>query len=192
MNNSERDWQELTRRYYAGETSLEEEKALRLHWSENAPDSAETKMATYFEREASESSDIDWSELSAKLVAEDSSFRLPQVGDSRASGVGSPQKPRNLIYFKPRFLLAYAAALAAILAAVFLLPQHTETDSVASAEGFPITESVDWSRYEITDPEEAKTILQQSLQQVANPWNEATRASLNLKNIQLLNNPFGR
>lgn len=184
MNSEKTDWQELTRRYYAGETSLEEEKALRKYWAANTPDAPEAQMATYFESEAQEPTDVDWSALSAKLVEEDASFRLPQVG--------TPHKPRNVIRFKSRRLLGYAAALAVLLAAVFLLPDRGADDPLASTAGFPITEAVDWSRYEITDPAEAKLVLRQSLKQVAQPWNEATRASLNLQNIQLLNNPLGR
>lgn len=223
MNELEKKWEDLTRKYYAGETTLEEEKALRQHWLKESPNSPEGQLATFFKDESKEESGIDWDQLSAQFAEEDSSFGLPCVlGTGRQAQVGTfpegsdprttavsmsvgmeefpqgsdsrlPAIKRSKISTKPtkiRHLWRYAAAIAAVVSLAFFLPRLLDSDSTATADGFPLVEAVDWSRYELTDPTEAKRVLRQSLGHIAEPLNQVTRAGKSLQSIQLLNNPL--
>ena len=100
---------------------------------------------------------------------------------------------RSKISTKPtkiRHLWRYAAAIAAVISVFVFLPRLLSSNSTATADGFPLVEAVDWSRYELTDPTEAKRVLKQSLGQIAEPLNRVTRAGKSLQSIQLLNNPL--
>ncbi|MEL6667578.1 MAG: hypothetical protein AAFY36_01590 [Bacteroidota bacterium] len=177
MDNIERNWEDITRRYYAGETSLEEEKALRAYWLEASVPSVDTHLAGYFDGESRETSDIDWEKLSAQFVEEDSSA-------TPSSGGAIVRRLTGQHFWR------YAAAVVAIVCVAAWLPRLSESNSTAATEGFPVSEAVDWSRYEITDPAEAELVLRQSLTRVAKPWNLVTQAGKAIQPIQLLNNPL--
>ena len=108
------------------------------------------------------------------------------------NGTARQEKPTaNLRWIRP--LLAVAAAMLLLMVSFRYWPADSEA-ILAEGEGeaFPLSEETDWSKYEVTDPEEALTILAGSLRQVAEPVRTSTRATRPLNHLTKLTNPFAQ
>ncbi|MEO0733230.1 MAG: hypothetical protein AAFZ52_10375 [Bacteroidota bacterium] len=133
----------LLERYFAGETSLAEERDLRAYFlgDQVAPELEEHRPL----------------------------FAYWQV---RTEVPAALPRRRRL----PRLLAATAAAIALLLTANVWLPVQPPIDSSPMvAEAQPKT--IDWSQYEVTEPEAALRILRSTLKTASTELNRAPRAA---------------
>ena len=128
---------QLLERYFAGETSLEEERRLGAYFANPAKvDPVLHQYAPLF---------AYWARERAK--------------EPERQGFRPPARRRWLA------VSAAAAALAACLLLAawwFLLPNITKSGRLAGADA-ATTQPIDWSRYEVTDEREAIRLLHRSL-----------------------------
>ncbi len=189
-NQKPTDWAALTERYYAGETSLEEEAALRRHWEETNPESGEAELAAYFKTAADAGNRA--SEFPSKAFSDLSfeEFALPELAispsDSALNGRGlKVEQVATRRRLWPR--LAAAASIALLMLSLWMWQPQS---AVEITEGPPLAVPTDWSKYEVTDPNEALAILTGSLRQVAEPFREGAKATRPMGNLSKLNNPL--
>lgn len=163
---SDTNWEALTERYYAGETTVEEERLLRQYWREsrNAP---EASLADFFDREAD------------KQLSPEATNRIRL----RISAVGA----RRRILFR---WASAAAVLGLIFSLWFLSPDRMMP---AGSGDFPLAEvsgATDWSQYEVTDPEQAAAIVMGSLKTVASGIQAGRQSLEGIKEMSRLSNPM--
>lgn len=195
MNKSPNYWAELTERYYAGETSLEEEAALRRYWLETEPESEEAQLAAYYEAAAQQEDHLAPEAPSAAFSEQSFAEFMPTVSAEAAKEPRlqkiSSATTKGATYRWMRPLLAVAATVALLMISFRFWPADTEA-ILAEGEGavFPLAEETDWSKYEVTDPDEALAILTGSLRQVAEPFRQGALATRPLSHLTKLNNPL--
>ncbi|MGB3548977.1 MAG: hypothetical protein WBA17_18530 [Saprospiraceae bacterium] len=167
MNANERD--ELLRRYRAAETTLAEEQRLR----------------DYFARQPA-GADLPPEAVLFGYYTAAGRGRLPTAAETRI---------RARLRSRPRrYLLRGLAAAATILLLVLALNgwQRTHLPAIST---FPMAETtgestVDWSRYEITDPEEAARVLVKSLRTVSQEMATGKEKAAPLRQLKLLSDPL--
>lgn len=138
---NKKDWKALEKRYYAGETSLDEEALLRAYWQERGKPE-EALLANYF---------VAQRQIQLSAVAEQHILR---------------QLKRKTAYRQLYAQLAIAASLLILLAAWWLAsPRQSPLET-----SFPLAENTSWEKYEITDPVLAANILEESLRSLAKGW----------------------
>ncbi|MEM7573136.1 MAG: hypothetical protein AAF433_09560 [Bacteroidota bacterium] len=197
MNKSPNYWAELIERYYAGETSLEEEAALRRYWLETDPESKEAQLAAYFEAAAQQEDHLAPEAPSAAFSEQSFAAFMPTVSAEAANEPRlqkvSSARTKGATYRWMRPLLAVAATVALLMVSFRFWPADTEA-ILAEGEGavFPLAEETDWSKYEVTDPDEALAILAGSLRQVAEPLRAGARAASPMNHLSKLTNPLPR
>ena len=150
----------LLERYERAETSLDEERELREYFT--GPDVAEElkTLAPLFcvPQALGEASSPNYPAGPWDAVDTDSQA-FAKTGGSTASS------PLRVVHRRhQRFKLAIAAAVALLVAiAIPLLLPTTPAEPIAAVE----PSAIDWSKYEVTDPEEATRITRQALASVA-------------------------
>lgn len=156
-----KDWKALEKRYYAGESSLEEEALLRAHWQEQGkPETA--ALANYFETQR---------QIQLSAAAEQ---RIVEQLKSKTS--------RRRMYTQ----LSIAASVLILLATWWLLSPQ----SIPLETSFPLAENTHWENHEITDPVLAANILEESLRSLAQGWKIGQEQALSaITQGQKLKNP---
>ncbi|MEL6140781.1 MAG: hypothetical protein AAFU67_04105 [Bacteroidota bacterium] len=163
---------ELIERYYAGETSLDEERWLREHFLDQhsqGSDSLESRLAKFFATQ---------SEL--RLSKEQSTQLRSRI----------TKRNKLIVVRRMRFVrlgMAIAASLLLVLSVwwSFNTPFNEENGHTSPA----LAETTDWSRYEVTDPEEAAAILMSSLRTVSTGLKEGKAATVALTELKKLTRP---
>ncbi len=167
MNANERD--ELLRRYRAAETTLAEEQRLRNYFAQQPKDAGLPPEARLF-----------------GYYAAAGRGRLPTAAEARI-------KARLL--GRPRRYLLRGLAVAATLLLLVLAINGWQRNHLPEIGTFPMAETinestVDWSRYEITDPEEAARVLVKSLRTVSSEMAAGKNKSKPLRQLKLLADPL--
>lgn len=138
----------LLDRYFEGETTLADERLLREYFSEPEIDERLQKYAPLFQ-----------------VLVQEKQIRL----DERKAEELRPQSITPTLRIHYRQWMARAAAVLLVLATLwwFYSPAPVEVQ----------TAEVDWSKYEITDEEEALRITQGALFQVSRSLNDGAKAA---------------
>jgi hypothetical protein len=156
-------WEQLLNRYYAGETTLEEERYIRAKLLEEGDDhSTEGKLAAYFAKEQNV-------ELSPTVAA-----RIRQWITGKTA--------------RQRQIRSWLALAAAVLLAVSFWFMQPELTSVVNGE--PEVAATDWSKYEVEDPEAAAAIIMQSLHSVSTNFRAGKNALQGITNAASLREPL--
>ncbi len=156
------DWKALEARYYKGESSLEEEAALRAYWQRQAT-YPEADLASYFEAAAQ--------------------MQLPAAKAATITRALAKRQRNRHLYA----LVAAAASWLVLLGFWGWARQGTMAGEPPLEAAFPLAENADWSRYEVDDPALAAAILSESLHAVAIGWKtgqEAALAALESSNLR--------
>ncbi len=148
---------ELLNRYFDGETSLQEEAALRAYFNQpEVPASLRTWQPLFQYLESERSEQLDES-FEVKL--------LEKIAATEHSG----PRIRRLGYT----LFLRAAAVALLALSTWWVYDTLQTEVAAE----PVAETIDWSKYEPETPEEAYQILKTSLTKAANELNEGAQSA---------------
>lgn len=168
MNEQTMDWKKLTEKYYAGETSLEEEAALRAYWQKQPAGGPEVTLSHYFAARRKET--------------------LP-AATSQQIAEQTRRQPTVLRRLGP---WAIAATILGLALALNLL-QNVADQSLDGAFPLEVTAQkapVDWSKYEVTDPEAAAAILVSSLRTVSGEFEQASTAVRTVGKLRNLRKPI--
>lgn len=143
----------LLHRYFAGDTTLAEEEALRAYFraGDVAPELAALNPM------------FDYWDKAAEVTAP----------PARATVRRLHQRPAV------KWLMATAAAVLLLLAASGWLHDQPSLDDLPMAEA--VTEekpAIDWSKYEVTDPQEAYRHLRNALKTASSEMNRSTRMTV--------------
>lgn len=162
MHNQE--WEQLLKRYYAGETSLEEERVIRQRLlNQKDEESVEGKLTAYFR---------DQKQLTLPMTT---------AARIRQRITGKTARQRQL-----RVGLSVAAAFILAVSSWFLQPQLADV-----VNGDPTVATVtDWSKYEVEDPEAAAAIIMQSLHAVSDNFRAGKNAMQGITNAANLREPL--
>ncbi len=138
----------LLDRYFAGETSLEDEQQLREYFSSDEVDPKLDVFKPLF-----------------RVLARDRDLRAPK-------GLKNPAAKRRYIGRPLWQGLAIAATLAGVVffSGVFSKDQNTEPATAATG--------IDWSQYEVNDPEQALALTKEALQYTSTQLQEATQSAM--------------
>lgn len=158
--------QTLIERYFAGETSLAEDATLRDYFRREDVDERLLAYRPYFQYLAAESRRT----APARLLED---WQPPQ----------SQGNIRRLP--SQRWWIGVAALLVLALGLWWLAPAPLPTDAD------PATAAVDWSRYEIEDPEEALRITRAALVKTSRALNDGARQAMEeVERVKELNDPL--
>ena len=163
----------LLERYFAGDSSLADERELRAAFQSDALAERYPKAAALFRYQAAGKT--------RRLAP-----AAARATQARTFGVAASRRTLAVIpgYY---WVLRIAAALLIGIAAFHWL------DRAPSVAAFPIaetTQTVDWSKYEVTDPEEAARILSRSLRQMSGGMRSGLQtAGSELRKIKRLTDP---
>lgn len=155
-------WEQLLERYYAGETSLDEERHIRQKLLEGDLHSPDRKLAAFFKNEQK--------------------VTLPMTTATRIRQriTGKTARQRQI-----RSWLAIAASVLLAISVWFMQPKLT---SVVNGE--PEVVTTDWSKYEVNDPEAAAAIILQSLHSVSDNFKAGKKAMQGITNAASLQEPL--
>lgn len=144
----------LIEKYFAGESSLQEEKVLKDYF--NAGDIAAefAEYASIFQHFEIEKENVLSDDFDAKLFA--------KIGELEEV---IPKKQEAKRFFLPIRQLSRIAAVVAIgLAMWFMYPTTEDTSPPVTAEA----KTIDWSKYEVKTAEEALRVTQLAFSRVSN------------------------
>ncbi|MCB0631912.1 MAG: hypothetical protein R2824_27865 [Saprospiraceae bacterium] len=139
----------LLDRYFAGETTLQEERLLRRYFSGENVDQRLREYAPFFQ-----------------VLVQEKDRRL---SGQKAESIKPARAGSSAIFVRYRQWMARAAAV--ILVAVGLWWAYSGQQSEVQ------TAEVDWSKYEITDEQEALRITQGALFRVSKTLNDGAKAA---------------
>ncbi|MEM9834862.1 MAG: hypothetical protein AAF828_00085 [Bacteroidota bacterium] len=155
-----KDWEQLLERYYAGETTLAEEQYIRQRLLAETEPTPDGQLAKFF--------------------AEQQALTLPAATTrSIQQKIRASRAKRSRLYT----LYAVAASLLLLLSVWFW-------SSPVDATVHPVAQAVDWSKYEVADPEEAAAILMGSLQSVSDNFKAGKKALSNVNQASVLGRPL--
>jgi hypothetical protein len=132
--------EQLLDKYFAGETSLSEEKQLKNYFSGNdiAPDLKEyAPLFQYFSHAGEQQVSEDF---------DDKLFQTIESLDHQDTAVVKPIKTAKIRKLNFKFVSRIAAALLIVLAAWWAYPELVQPKETAA---------IDWSKYEVKTAEEA-------------------------------------
>ena len=168
---NEKNMNELLERYFAGETSLEEERIIRAYLlakGKEGDTSPEARLAAFFE----EQKQFKLSEKQAALLK---------------SRIATGNKPKSVLRVSIfRYSAGIAASLLLLASIWWSFNAQTEAEDDQSQQ---LVEATDWTRYEITDPEEAAAVLMNSVRMVSTGLKEGKAATSALSEIKKLTRP---
>lgn len=142
------DSKALEKRYYAGESSLEEEALLRAYWQEQGHP-VEAVLAAYFEAQQQ--------------------IKLPEAATQQIQEQLKKKAARRRRYAP----LSIAAGFLVLLTSWFLFsPSQQPLEN-----SFPLAENTHWEAYEITDPVLAAAILEENLRSLAHGWKQGQQSA---------------
>lgn len=146
--------QQLLDRYFAGETTLQEEAQLRDYFRrDDVPDALRPyqPMFQFFETERQARLDEQFEERLLQRLK---------------------QRPRPQVRRLRIWVASAAAALVIALAAWWLYPQ------LSAPEPQPVAQAIDWSKYEPETPEEAYRVLKTSLNMTSSKLNQGAATAV--------------